>query len=137
MKIIDFYRKGNMVRFFLAKDDSVNYGGDDWNDSPYEHNAGEVYGQYVDATVDFVFPFDALVLEPCSGISNSGYSKDDMKARMVPCIIVVPERLVGQYFRSDFAAWVGSDKVVKFYFGDEIKDDKIPKNGNFVAINIE
>lgn len=43
MKIIDFERKGNLVRFYLGDDDLVEWYGDDWNDTPYEHNAERVY----------------------------------------------------------------------------------------------
>lgn len=39
MKIIDFERKGNLVRFYLGDDDLAEWWGDDWNDTPYEHNA--------------------------------------------------------------------------------------------------
>lgn len=30
MKIIDFERKGNLVRFYLGDDDLVEWYGDDW-----------------------------------------------------------------------------------------------------------
>ena len=47
-KIIDFERKGNIVRFYLGDVNNSNgYYGDDWDDVPYEHNAGKVYEQYV------------------------------------------------------------------------------------------
>lgn len=45
MKIIDFERKGNLVRFYLGDDDLEEWYGDDWNDTPYEHNAGQVYDE--------------------------------------------------------------------------------------------
>ena len=40
MKIIDFAKKGNVVRFFLGKDDLKEWWGDDWDDCPYEHKYG-------------------------------------------------------------------------------------------------
>ena len=43
MKIIDFEIKGNQVKFYLGSDNCDNYWGDDWDDKPYEHNAGEPY----------------------------------------------------------------------------------------------
>ena len=43
MKIIDFECTGNVVRFYLGKDNEKDYHGDDWNDTPYECNAGTVY----------------------------------------------------------------------------------------------
>ena len=39
MKIIGWDRKGNVVRFALGDDNLEYWSGDDWNDSPYEHNA--------------------------------------------------------------------------------------------------
>ena len=35
MKVIDFERKGNVIRFYLGKDDLTEWWGDDWNDTPY------------------------------------------------------------------------------------------------------
>lgn len=67
MKIIDFERKGNLVRFYLGDDDLVEWYGDDWNDTPYEHNAERVYDEYIKGYCDMMFPFDDLVLEPCCG----------------------------------------------------------------------
>lgn len=121
--ILDFNKKSNMVRFYLG-DKEDDYWGDDWDDAPYEHNAGEVYSSYVKDCVDIVFPFDALVLEPCDGAwnGNSSYSKEDMKKRRVPCIIVVPISVLNETgpWYDDFEYWVGSDKVRKIYFGDNI-----------------
>ena len=118
MKIIDFARKGNVVRFFLGADDLKDWHGDDWNDTPYEHNAGEVYDEFVSGHIDIAFAFDKLVLEPCDGVYNSDYCKDDMKARKVPCLIVVPAELAADSWYDDFAHWVGAAVVLKFYFGD-------------------
>lgn len=39
MKIIGWNRKGNVVRFALGDDNLEYWSGDDWNSSPYEHNA--------------------------------------------------------------------------------------------------
>lgn len=121
MKIIDFCKKGNVVRFFLGADDLTEWWGDDWNDRPYEYNAEEVYEEYVSGHLDMCFPFDDLVLEPCDGAYNSEYSKDDMRARRVPCLIVVPAELTKTSWRTDFAYWAAADGVKKFYFGDRME----------------
>lgn len=120
MKIIDFEKKGHLVRFYLGDDDCNDYHGDDFNDVPYDCNAGQVYEEYVKAVQDIVFPFDCLVLEPADSFSmgGCGYSKDDMIKRRVPCIIVVPEEVQG--WTSDFNYYVGSDGIVKFYFEDKM-----------------
>lgn len=121
MKIIDFAKKGNVVRFYLGEDSLKEWWGDDWNDRPYEHNAGSVYSEYVSAKKDIAFPFDDLVLEPCDGEVNSPYSKDDMIERHVPCIIVVPAKVAEEeYWMEDFKYWVGDDRIKKYYFGDRM-----------------
>ena len=41
--IIDVATYGNIIKLFLSKTKNKDIWGDDWNDAPYEHNAGEVY----------------------------------------------------------------------------------------------
>ena len=121
MKIIDFSLKGNVVRFYLGKDDLKEWWGDDWNDAPYEHNAGSVYDEYISGYIDIAFPFNALVLEPCNGTLNSDYCKEDMINRKVPCVIVVPSDLAGDTWWDSFGYWVGAEGVKRFYFGDRME----------------
>lgn len=120
MDIIDFKRKGNIVRFYIGK--NGEQWGDDWNDAPYDCNAGQVYDEFVDHYIDVYAPFDALVLEPCDGYLNCPYTKEDMMQRKVPCIIVVPADVVDGSWRDDFKYWVGADGVGKVYFGDDEED---------------
>lgn len=121
MKIIDFARKGNVVRFYLGEDNLAGWYGDDWDDAPYEHNAGRVYDEYIKDIKDVAFPFDTLVLEPQDdwhNCGNSEYCKNDMIARKVPCLIVVPAALIDWY--DNFSHYVVMDGVKKIYFGDDI-----------------
>lgn len=120
MKIIDFDRKGNVVRFYLGRDDCSDYWGDDWNDYPYDCNAGRVYDEFVIGYVDMCFPFGCSVLEPCDGDLNCNYSKEDMKTRLTPCLIVVPEEICKDSWCDTFCKWVGTDGITKYYFGDKI-----------------
>ena len=143
MKIIDFEKKGNVVRFYLGEETpewgwtnpdykypdgstpewlkpEKTYWGDDWDDYPYECNAGRVYDEFVKGHKDISFGFDTMVLEPCDGYPNSEWSKKDMIERKVPCLIVIPpECITGAYSDDSFAHWVCNDKVIKYYFGDE------------------
>jgi len=122
MKIIDFAKKGNVVRFYLGKDDLIEWWGDDWNDAPYEHNAGQVYNNYISGYRDIAFDFDDLVIEPCEGTYNSSYTKEDMVKRRVPCIIVVPKELAkDSWYGQDFSRWAPADGVTKYYFGDKME----------------
>lgn len=120
MQIIDMERKGNLVRFFLGE--NGKQWGDDWDDSPYDCNAGTVYDEYVKAVKDVGFPFDSIVLEPCDGKLNCEYCKKDMIRRRIPCLIVVPQEAAEEFSwkDNDFYFWVGNESVKKFYFGDEI-----------------
>lgn len=123
MQIIDFEKKGNQVRFWLGK--NGKQWGDDWNDTPYEHNAGSVYSEFVEEKADINFSFDAVVVEPCDGTSNSDYCKQDMIERKVPCIVVIPASQLKQNSRwtyeDNFKAALDHPKAVKYYFGDEMK----------------
>lgn len=150
MKIIDFERKGNVVRFYLGEytedwgwtrsdyqcngetpnwlKPSESFYGDDWNDYPYDCNAGRVYGEFLRGYTDMTFGFDDLVLEPCEayGRVNCEWSKDDMADRRVPCIIVVPAQLIKEtksWYLDDFNHWVADPRVVKYFFGDEMSPD--------------
>lgn len=156
MKIIDYAVKGNVVRFYLGektpewgwtkpdyKDEDGKtptwlqpcdtYCGDDWDDTPYEHNAGRVYDEFIKGYKDIAFPFDTLVLEPADGILNSRYCKNDMKNRGVPCIIAISKEIQDKVLHSDansyygylyeFDYWVGCDAIEIFYFGDDLEPD--------------
>lgn len=122
MKIIDFHKKGNVVRFYLGKDDLEIWYGDDWNDRPYEHNAGIVYSEFESGHCDIAFPYDKIVAEPCNDYShgcNSEWCKDDMRNRKVPCIVVVN---ADDYWGSDeFHKYIADSKAIKFYFGDKME----------------
>lgn len=120
MKIIDFEKKGNVVRFYLGEDKGSKWHGDDWDDYPYEHNAGLVYYEYISGAIDVAFPYDCEVLEPCDGSDDSGYCKNDMVARVVPCLIIIPPELSGGWYGfRNFKKWVGADDIIKIYLGDD------------------
>lgn len=123
MKIIDFRKKGNLVRFYLGSDDCNDYYGDDWNDAPYEHNAGQVYEEFVVDHIDVVFPFDYAVCEPSEEWCyerNSPWCKDDMKDRKVPCIVAAKITDPSDWHPCDeFLHWLASDASTKIYFGDD------------------
>jgi len=53
--------------------------GDDWGDSPYEHNAGIPYGDYTKVAYDA-----ADLYTPRDGTHNSNYSVDAINAGCVP-----------------------------------------------------
>ena len=85
MKIGDIKRNGNVVRFFLVADKCTDYTGDDWDDRPYEHNAGPIYDEYVTGHIDIAFSLDYCLKEAADNYVNSPYRKNDFKKnRAVP-----------------------------------------------------
>lgn len=123
MKIIDFEKKGNIIRFYLGKDELENWWGDDWNDTPYEHNAGIVYDRFVESWVDIVFPFDWDIYEPGDDWNyngNSPFCKDDFKNRQAPCIIAIPPKIIEKDWDAEYSKYIGSNDCIRFYFEDII-----------------
>lgn len=90
MKIIDFNRKGNLVRFILGRDDCNDYDGIFWGSSPYD-KIFSVYTKYEIGYVDVCFPFNYSVTEPSCSDGSRFWSKDDMKHGIVPCIVAVSD----------------------------------------------
>jgi len=120
--IIDFEKKGNVVRFYIG-DINKDYWGDDWNDRPYEHNAGTVYQQYVEKTVDIAFPFDCDVLEPQDDWhyrGNSPFCKEDFKDRKAPCIVVVPYE-ENTWNDNCYSECCADENAIKFFYGDGLE----------------
>ena len=101
MKIIDWERKGNVVRFYLGQDTLTTWGGDDWDDAPYEHNAGKVYDKYISGQIDIAFGFDSTVEEPADICANSKYSKDDFIKRKAPFLTISHKRYKKEFYLGD------------------------------------
>lgn len=118
MKIIDARIRGNVVRFFLGKDDLEKWWGDDWDDCPYEHNCSEVYDEYVSETVDVAFSLDWYVSEPCKGVCNSDYAREDFVAGNVPLVAVCREE---DAWGDDFISVIGKPSTMTFYMGDKVE----------------
>ena len=137
MKIIDFSKKGNVVRFYIGKDDCTEYYGDDWDDAPYQYNAGPVYDEYVESTLDVSFPFDWVVAEPSNDWRQDiEFCKEDFVKRNVPCIIAVPPEIVDDYCSpEEFFSYVGSDNCWKIYFGDSVDSIRNSKYAKDLVIS--
>lgn len=86
MKILDFELFGNIVKLYLGETVEGIFG-DDWNDTPYEHNAGCVYDKFYTDTIEIAFPLSTSVYEPCFGYDNSPYCKNDFLFRKVPFLL--------------------------------------------------
>ena len=130
MKIIDYAKKGNLVRFYLGKDDCNNYYGDDWDDAPYNCNAGIVYDEFVIGIWDICFNFNCIVLEP---YLDSTLTKNDFKEKKIPCLRIM----------FDNSDQYKNNTGVDIYFNDTIEEvkEKLNKNlllnGNIGEINLK
>lgn len=124
-KIIDFEKNGNQVKFYIGTENCNDYYGDDWDDAPYEHNAGLVYDRFIAGWFVKTFDFDDIVMEPCDGHSNSRFCKDDMRNRRVPCICVLPKEYQEEYtWYYTFEDISNDAHIISFYFGDEVDVEK-------------
>jgi len=111
-EIIDWERKGNVVKFYLGK--NGEQWGDDWDNVPYEHNAGRVYDAYIEGYKVIAFPFEYNIYEP-----RQFCSKKDLVNRTVPCLIASKN-----HFNS-FQEALGDREAIKFYFGDKMPEERV------------
>lgn len=117
MKILDFECFGNIVKLYLGETVNGIYG-DDWNDIPYEHNAGTVYDKFYTDTVEISFPLSTQVYEPCFGYDNSPYCKNDFLFRKVPFLLFGQLNDAWKY--SDFEYLLDNVSTLnKLYIGDD------------------
>lgn len=112
-------RRGNVVRFYIGDIES-DYWGDDWDDTPYECNAGYVYDQYVKGVIDVAFPYNWTVLEPADGTNNSDLSKKDFMLGYSPAVIAF-EAMPDDPYVDFFTHNVGRRDALKFYFEDSLE----------------
>lgn len=116
-KILDFECFGNIVKLYLGETVNGIYG-DDWNDIPYEHNAGTVYDKFYTDTVEIAFPLSTQVYEPCFGYDNSPYCKNDFLFRKVPFLLFGQLNEAWKY--SDFEYLLDNVSTLnKLYIGDD------------------
>lgn len=118
LKVIDFEKCGNVVRFYLGSLDCDQYWGDDWDDVPYEHNAGTVYDKFVMGYIDVAWNLDTHVLEPCDHTVNSSYSKQLLIERQVPMIITKQKSKDSGYWDYGRFAELCLDADQKFYYNE-------------------
>lgn len=126
--ICDWKAKGNVVRLYCCdKSKYDDIWGDDWNDSPYEHNAGQVYDEYIDKVIDIYFDFDVVILEAENDWSfsgNSPFSKQDFKEGKAPIFIAYWPQKDDYWDDSEYHLLMGAkntNRILKFYMGDMIK----------------
>ena len=81
--------------------------GEDWNDVPWECNAGRVYDEYIEGYTIISFSFEWNVYEP-----KRFFSKKELIDRIVPCIIA------SKHHFNSFQEALRDTKAKMYYFGD-------------------
>ena len=131
-KILDFEWFGNIVKLYLGETVNGIYG-DDWNDTPYEHNAGTVYDKFYTDTVEIAFPLSTSVFEPCYGYSNSPYCKKDFLFRKVPFLMFGQLDETWKYH--DYEELLETaPSLNKLYIGDDWEDVLVKYSNLFTRV---
>lgn len=121
LKIIDFDDSyGYVLKFFLGKKTEKNYYGDDWDDAPYEHNAGLVYDEYVEKTIEIPIATDCIILYADYDYINSPYCKLDFKARKTPFLVV--SKNTDEKYNLNFDEECKNPNNAVIFFEEEIQD---------------
>lgn len=113
---------GGAVRLYLGKPTTqwAAWTGDDWDDAPYEYNAGLVYPEYVVARALVTLKHGVRYWEPCSyALTPMGWTKNDMKSQRVPML-----RFDGSDIRFMFGKGTGiicTRKKLWFYMGEALE----------------
>ena len=92
LKICWIKNKGNYIRFYFTTQD--DYWGDDWNDAPWEDNAGDVYSEFVEYFIDVVVPFYYKVTHTLNDLYdpyNSNVAIADLVDNNAPFIYVTAD----------------------------------------------
>lgn len=120
MKIIGWDRKGNVVRFALGQDNLEYWSGDDWNDTPYEHNACTVPLFGIETYTEIAFGYKVNVLEAQDDYrynGNSHFCMNDFKEKKAPILIV---DVAGN--ENYYSKCVNKEDVFGIFMGDRFED---------------
>lgn len=120
-KLIDFDLDGGsqFIRLYVGAPDLEKWWGDDWDDCPYEHNAGEVYLKFVTHVIDVALPASVVALEPATGELNSSWAKENMQNRMVCMVAVTGDGDRWGRLPECFKDVQGTDKTHRIFMGDK------------------
>lgn len=118
----------NMLKLYFTPLPLDEQWGDDWDDAPYEHNAGTPYTQnykakclgvwdgcshYPEVEIKTLFietpDWTQSLLTPRSGCDNSRYSVKDINSGMVPWVTIKENQKPNIYLR----AGMEYNKVIK------------------------
>lgn len=113
--IIGINQKGNLLELALTSNFDKNTHGDDWDDKPYDINAGEVYQEYVSKYQIVYVPFNKTVYTYSNyhNLTHVNLSMLDLLHKKEPILYIVND--------NDFQI---CDKI---YLTDDLKDHPVFK----------
>lgn len=128
LRLVDFFKPegfNDRIILYFGSGELEDYGGDRWNITPYEDIAGQVTNQ-VEMKIHYIFS-NYAAFQP---VNN--WSKNDLKNRKTPCLIIVPKDVFTDDFGFDIDTtpaherpWplydlcLGHESIVKIYYGDD------------------
>lgn len=84
--LIDASWNGNSLRlYFGGAVEKIR--GDDWNDTPYDVNSGQVYSEFVNCVIDALIPFNYRITDHAGELDyriNSALCRNDFKSGEIP-----------------------------------------------------
>ncbi len=131
-KLIDFFKPEGLhdrIILYYSNKEQENIRGNHWDKKHYEDVAGQVDDKDTDFKVTY-FLRNHVAFQP---VNN--WSKNDLKNRLTPCLIIVPKSV----FKDDFGfdidttpAWerpwplydllLGHEEIIKIYYGDSFEE---------------
>lgn len=111
-----------------------NNGGDDWNDAPYEHNAGEPYDSWGELIEDNELVYKRKYIEHPIEIKVLYFETCDWSERR-PCDGYCNSPYSVEYINKGKIAWLSTDKY-SIQAGTSLKEfiDTIKKHGGKIYL---
>ena len=79
----------DIAALYYSNKDAKDVWGDDWNDRPYEHNAGEPYMNDGDTFEKIIIDVGSQMQLPEDGYLNSPYSVEDINSGAIAWIRII------------------------------------------------
>ena len=81
---------GEPIKMYFTNNSLNDQWGDDWDDVPYEHNAGEPYedDDHQIIKIQFMDNIVSEIITPRTNVDNSNYSVQDINNKIVPWISI-------------------------------------------------
>lgn len=136
--LIDFEKKCNQLRLFFGDDEKP--WGDDWDDAPYQHNAGRVYEKFIKDTAVLSFYYDDIVMEPADDFYFQEVTKEAMLDKKIAAFIALPvkHREPDSYWKSySYPDLINNRNAIPFFFGMTIKEIENILSKNFPKTHLD